>query len=165
MPVKHIQLTWERYLTLFDHTSLLKYLTDKWNLGVLGRRTAQANSVAVALRFLAKPRTDTIPFIRVPNSDLYAPHPELEEWDRSGHHDALHLFAEYLARKLDERSGISHMERSRFGSHKENLWTGVQRWFDVWMLRLGYHLSQVHQARERKIIDVAEGMKRQGGLS
>lgn len=30
--------------TVFDHTSLLKYLTDKWNLEPLGRRTAQAHS-------------------------------------------------------------------------------------------------------------------------
>src|ERR1700732_3104736 len=35
--------------TVFDHTSLLKYLTDKWNLGPLGLRTQQANSIGVAL--------------------------------------------------------------------------------------------------------------------
>src|SRR5262245_56967857 len=29
----------------FDHTSLLKYLTDKWSLGPLGARTAAANSI------------------------------------------------------------------------------------------------------------------------
>lgn len=40
-----------------DHTSLLKYLIDKWNLGPLGARTAQANTFAAALRGPA--RTDT----------------------------------------------------------------------------------------------------------
>jgi phospholipase C len=35
--------------TVFDHTSVLRYLSDKWGLGPLGRRTAGANSVAVAL--------------------------------------------------------------------------------------------------------------------
>jgi phospholipase C len=40
-----------------DHTSLLKYLIDKWGLGPLGERTAQANSFASALQ--AQPRTDT----------------------------------------------------------------------------------------------------------
>jgi phospholipase C len=35
--------------TVFDHTSLLRYLTDKWKLGPLGARTAQANSFASAL--------------------------------------------------------------------------------------------------------------------
>jgi phospholipase C len=42
----------------FDHTSLLKYLSDKWNLGPLGQRTAQANSFAGAIS-LIKPREDT----------------------------------------------------------------------------------------------------------
>lgn len=46
----------------FDHTSLLKYLTDKWSLGPLGERTRQAKSFAGAL--LPALRTDcplTIP--------------------------------------------------------------------------------------------------------
>ena len=42
--------------TQFDHTSLLKYLTDKWQLGPLGERTRLANSFAGEL--LAAPRTD-----------------------------------------------------------------------------------------------------------
>lgn len=41
----------------FDHTSLLKYLTDKWSLGSLGARTAKANSFASALQ--TTPRDDT----------------------------------------------------------------------------------------------------------
>jgi len=40
----------------FDHTSLLKYLTDKWSLGPLGARTAQANSFASAIQ--SKARSD-----------------------------------------------------------------------------------------------------------
>ncbi len=40
-----------------DHTSLLKYLIDKWLLGPLGERTAQAESFASALQGPA--RTDT----------------------------------------------------------------------------------------------------------
>lgn len=42
--------------TVFDHTSLLKYLIDKWGLGPLGKRTANANTFAGALRATA--RTD-----------------------------------------------------------------------------------------------------------
>lgn len=45
--------------TLFDHTSLLKYLIDKWALGPLGRRTEKANTFAAALTALAAARTDT----------------------------------------------------------------------------------------------------------
>jgi phospholipase C len=45
--------------TLFDHTSLLKYLIDKWGLRPLGRRTEKANTFAAALTALATARTDT----------------------------------------------------------------------------------------------------------
>jgi phospholipase C len=41
----------------FDHTSLLKYLIDKWGLGSLGQRTANAKSFASAI--LSTCRTDT----------------------------------------------------------------------------------------------------------
>ena len=43
---------------MFDHTSLLKYLTDKWGLGPLGARTAQANSFAHELTLRTAARTD-----------------------------------------------------------------------------------------------------------
>ncbi|HEX4554059.1 MAG TPA: alkaline phosphatase family protein [Xanthobacteraceae bacterium] len=35
--------------TVFDHTSLLRYVSDKWDLGPLGARVAAANSFAGAL--------------------------------------------------------------------------------------------------------------------
>jgi phospholipase C len=44
--------------TVFDHTSLLKYLTDKWQLGPLGDRVPKANSFATALSKRSSPRTD-----------------------------------------------------------------------------------------------------------
>ena len=47
--------------TVFDHTSLLKYLIDKWGLGPLGNRTAKANTFASSLKELAAPRTDCHP--------------------------------------------------------------------------------------------------------
>lgn len=42
----------------FDHTSLLKYLTDKWGLGPLGKRTASSASFGPALEKRTTPRTD-----------------------------------------------------------------------------------------------------------
>ena len=45
--------------TLFDHTSVLKYLIDKWHLGPLGRRAAQANSIGTALQTGMSLRDDT----------------------------------------------------------------------------------------------------------
>ncbi len=44
---------------IFDHTSLLRYLTDKWDLGPLGNRTATANSFARYLQIRTEARTDT----------------------------------------------------------------------------------------------------------
>ncbi|MEO8747674.1 MAG: alkaline phosphatase family protein [Rhodanobacter sp.] len=43
--------------TTLDHTSLLKYLTDKWSLGPLGARTGAANTFQDCI--LAELRTDT----------------------------------------------------------------------------------------------------------
>lgn len=45
--------------TQFDHTSLLRYLADKWDLVSLGRRAAGANSIAQAVQNLLDiPRSD-----------------------------------------------------------------------------------------------------------
>ena len=41
---------------IYDHTSLLKYLTQKWNLGPLGNRTAAANNFADELVWRTTPR-------------------------------------------------------------------------------------------------------------
>jgi hypothetical protein len=43
--------------TLYDHTSLLKYLTDKWRLPVLTQRVLHAQHFGSRLR--SQPRTDT----------------------------------------------------------------------------------------------------------
>jgi len=45
--------------TIFDHTSVLKYVTEKWGLGPLGQRTATANSFAAELLKRNSARTDT----------------------------------------------------------------------------------------------------------
>jgi phospholipase C len=88
--------------TQFDHTSLLKYLTEKWNLGPLGRRTAAATSIGIAIHETA-PRTDTIPFIRVPYTKLIPERPDWEKQDVSAHHQALQVFAQHLQDNLGGR--------------------------------------------------------------
>lgn len=45
--------------TVFDHTSILKYLIDKWGLNQLGKRTAVANSIAPLIAEIDNVRTDT----------------------------------------------------------------------------------------------------------
>lgn len=86
--------------TVFDHTSLLKFLIDKWQLNPLGARTENAQSIAVAFQFKSSLRTDTIPFIRVAATDLISPQPELEKWDVSPHHKAINIGADFLEKRL-----------------------------------------------------------------
>jgi phospholipase C len=52
--------------TVFDHTSLLKYLTDKWNLASLTKRVDAANSIGESLSVVGVPRTDTPESIAMP---------------------------------------------------------------------------------------------------
>ena len=52
--------------TEFDHTSLVKYAIDKWNLGPLGERTAQANTFTDVLTKRTSPRPDCPTSIPVP---------------------------------------------------------------------------------------------------
>jgi phospholipase C len=84
----------------FDHTSLLKYMTNKWGLGDLGSRTESANSIGIAIN-QPVPRENTLPFVRVPYSTLIPPRPDLEKEDSSNHHAALQKFAQFLAEEED----------------------------------------------------------------
>jgi phospholipase C len=52
--------------TEFDHTSILKYLIEKWNLGPLGKRVARAESIGRAIRTTGDPRTDGPASIPIP---------------------------------------------------------------------------------------------------
>lgn len=88
--------------TRFDHTSLLKYLTDKWQLGPLGRRVAQANSIAKAFEGVTAPRPNTLGEIRdsaeMAAARLEAEHPDAES---NGHQRALLTLIRILATLLD----------------------------------------------------------------
>lgn len=55
--------------TVFDHTSLLKYLLDKWGLKPLTRRVSAANSIAPVIRTQGPARTDIARFLAVPDAD------------------------------------------------------------------------------------------------
>ncbi|HEY3607847.1 MAG TPA: alkaline phosphatase family protein [Pseudonocardiaceae bacterium] len=91
--------------TVFDHTSLLRYLCDKWNMPPLGERAKAANSIATAIRTTGDPRIDDTPaFIRVATQDLIPDDP-LAEQDATNHNsEGLHQFAAYLRRESDSLS-------------------------------------------------------------
>ena len=84
--------------TLYDHTSLLKYLIEKWNLGPLGQRTAHANSIGPVID-LGAPRNNTISRIELTADQLAPPDPESEERDFSNfntHQSALARLTGYI---------------------------------------------------------------------
>lgn len=84
--------------TLFDHTSVLRYLSDKWSLGPLGKRTERANSIAVAIT-RESPRTDTPERIFLSSEQLAPPDPEAEErafGTLNSHQHALTALTRYL---------------------------------------------------------------------
>ncbi len=108
--------------TPFDHTSLLKYLIEKWQLGPLGKRTAQANSIGPLLNTTAF-RPGALDWIELSADELRPPDPDLEEDAAaylSEHHRALALIGQHLMAELDE-------DLPRFYSWLARLYEGVKR--------------------------------------
>ncbi len=122
--------------TQFDHTSLLKYLSNKWNLAPLGARTAEANSIGAVITE-PQPRTDTLPFVRVSYSHLVPPRPDLEKQDSTGHHIALQEFANYLRGELDVGAAKALADVARASA----LMTS-KAWLGRFLIRLGTFLTK-----------------------
>jgi len=90
--------------TQFDHTSVLKYLTEKWGLGNLGRRTAEANSIGSVISPAA--REVALDRIQLNADQLVPPDPKAEEEAfgvSSSHQAALASLAEWLKIEADEK--------------------------------------------------------------
>jgi phospholipase C len=92
--------------TPFDHTSLLKYLIEKWGLGPLGNRTANANSIGSLIQW-DTPRIGTVEQIAQPP----LPQPDLEEEAANyitNHHKALALIGRRLQLELLKESPLAY---------------------------------------------------------
>jgi len=102
--------------TQFDHTSLLKYLTEKWQLEPLpSKRIAQATSIAVALR--AEARQNLLVRIELTADQLVPPNLEREEQaiaDNSTHDQALTKLRDYIGIELDEETPGLYATASRW---------------------------------------------------
>lgn len=123
--------------TVFDRTSLLKYLQEKWKLGSLGRRTEAAKSIKIALN-QEMPREKTVPFIRVPYTNLVPERPDLERGDLSDHQEALHAFAWYLANGTDATTADIIEELAR----ATHLWAKSNATLGKLLLRIGASLTK-----------------------
>jgi phospholipase C len=91
--------------TQFDHTSVLKYLTEKWELGPLGRRTAEANSVGKLIATLQS--ESKLTRISLSAAQLQPPDPRAEEEAfgvPSSHQTALAQFAQWLETAAVEKA-------------------------------------------------------------
>jgi phospholipase C len=127
--------------TQFDHTSLLKYLSDKWNLSLLGERTRQANSIATALHFEDGPRQNCTSFISIPYSDLIPSKPDLEKRDENANHQAIHFFADFINQKPQEPTTPSCFDSFKFSVGKA-------------LTSCGMWLSKEEHARKNARIDL-----------
>ena len=91
----------------FDHTSLLRYLSDKWNLRPLTERVTRAQSIGVALRLDGQPREDTPASLVVPTESAAAAGTPLaaESEDLNPQQKALVAFSEYLEQEIVDPVG------------------------------------------------------------
>lgn len=103
--------------TVFNHTSLLKFLADKWNLGPLGNQTINANALASEITPMKVPRTDTISFIRVPNSLLISKNTEIERTSKNKSQAGFSEFSNFL-NKEHEGSMVTSLSRQKMKLRK-----------------------------------------------
>ena len=92
--------------TTFDHTSLLKYVSNKWSLGPLGLRTAGANSFVVNRM---TPRNDAPASIPVPQ--LLAAAARVQQRPLNPNQAALVAFSQFLETKLSKVESPTEVAR------------------------------------------------------
>lgn len=138
--------------TEFDHTSVLKYLIEKWGLGELGRRAAAAASVAEALTEVV--REDTPPFIHIPLALLPPGDPGWEALKPSEYQCSLLALAEYLKGELDEATTAALDVAAVMASR----WEMAVHAFGAWLERLGRQLGAPARDAQRAGIGRAQSV-------
>jgi phospholipase C len=125
--------------TVLDHTSILKYLIDKWDLGPMGNRTAAANSVGLLLS--KEPRQDGPPGVSESSSitdlppDPWAGAVGRLQVNPSPHHTALFAWTQLLETATDV--GLHD-----FVSRAKRVITGFDGMTDVAIERVEKFLEQ-----------------------
>jgi hypothetical protein len=129
--------------TVFDHTSLLKFLTEKWGLGPLGNRTAQATSIG-KLVSRQTPRTGTVEQIILTPDQLRPPNRDLEAEAAkyiSSHHKALALIGRQLQLELLKESPLRFAWLT-YGLEVLLHWLLGLRW--RWVFRFAHWRAKKH---------------------
>jgi phospholipase C len=118
--------------TTFDHTSILRYLTDKWSLGPLGFRTEKANTFSQAIGTNKRNDAPAKLPLSGPNPLPVAPlsmRPSL-----SGHQSALFAMTQLL-------ESMTSVEESALLGRTKRMITGFDGAVDVAMERVGEFLG------------------------
>jgi hypothetical protein len=136
---------------VFDHTSLLKYVTDLWGLGALGARTAAAKSFASSWKVSAALRTDVPMKIAEPTT---LPNPEAEALNPN--QLALVGFSRYLETKsaaLAEKQSPAAAKAMTLEIGKRLLWSTEQdRHGEVAAQRVEQFLELARQTKSEQLI-------------
>lgn len=115
--------------TVYDHTSVLKYLIDKWGLGPLGERTANANSIQNAIKRTApREQDDTIAFIRVPFGQMVKDGGVGQESVTSSGQESLHVLAAYLENELKDGESVLFKNTLTLTARAAGIWTAAKAW-------------------------------------
>jgi len=122
----------------FDHTSLLKYLIDKWHLGPLGNRAAQAKTFSGKIR--SQPRDDTPQTLPLPQAGMQAQVPPRKIL--TSNQSAIIALSHAL-------ESMSHADPNVVAARSQHVLSGPQSQIDAAVDRveafLDYHKLQVER--------------------
>jgi phospholipase C len=108
----------------FDHTSVLRYLIEKWGLAPLGDRVKAATSIDVALNLNGPARSGVLPRIELSPDELRPPDADAEERAEEvvvGHHRSLALIANYIRAEFVEEAFVPVAGLAR-------VWMAIKMW-------------------------------------
>lgn len=114
---------------VYDHTSLLRYLIDKWNLrtDALGERVRVANTFASELGKITVPRTDTPARFE---TDVFTPVENVVPNATNEHQNALMTFAHFLEQKMshvEELAAVGYRSLKSLGGPLDQLTVAKDR--------------------------------------
>ena len=118
---------------LLDHTSLLRYLQDKWALNDLGARTAKANAFKDALNMASQPRSDTPARVDSSTQSVTKPAAALDALNE--HQSALVAMSHNLESITDEDPNL-------VAARSRHILTGPQSQIDTAVERVDNFINQ-----------------------
>jgi phospholipase C len=124
--------------TQFDHTSLLRYLIDKWGLKPLGARSTDANTHSIGSALRAAPRSGVLPELTIPPMVPQVAAPT-QAPALSSHQSALFALSHSVESMTDTDPNV-------VAARSRQVLTGPQSMIDVAMDRVEDFLSQQRDA-------------------